>query len=56
MARTKVKELADPRTAPTNCCTRPCCLKDPKRVPHDRVWAYSRAHPGTQVLKDGVRA
>jgi hypothetical protein len=53
---TKVKELQDPRTAPVNACRRPCCHKDLKRVPHDRVWAWSRAHPGVQVLKPGVAA
>lgn len=46
----KVKELADPRTAKAGC-TRPCCNKDPKRVAHDKVWAFSRANPGVNPFK-----
>jgi hypothetical protein len=45
MSRTKAKELADPRTAKSGC-TRACCDKDPKKVPHWKVWSFSRANPG----------
>lgn len=47
---TKVKELADPRTAKAGC-TRPCCVKDPKRVTHDKVWAFSLANPGVSPFR-----
>ena len=46
----KVKELADPRTAKSGC-RRPCCNKDPKLVPHDKVWAFSRANPGVSPFR-----
>lgn len=45
MARVKVKELADPRTAKSGC-KRACCDPDPKKVPHWKVWAFSRDNPG----------
>lgn len=46
----KVKELADIRTAKSGC-QRPCCKKDPKQVPLDRVWRFSLANPDTPVFK-----
>lgn len=54
MAKHKATELADPRTAKSGC-QRACCDKRPDRVPHWKVWAFSRAHPGEQPLRDGVR-
>lgn len=55
MARHKAKELADPRTAKSGC-TRACCVKGPKWVPHWKVWEFSRANPGVDPLKPGITA
>ena len=54
MAKHKAKELADPRTARSGC-TRACCDKRPGRIAHDRVWTWSRQHPGVDPFKPGVR-
>lgn len=51
MARVKVKELTSPVTATSTTCRRPCCVKDPKKVPMDRVWRWSRANPGLSPFR-----
>lgn len=53
MARTKAKELPDPRTAKSGC-TRACCDKRPGRVPHWKVWRFSLANPGVPPLRHDV--
>lgn len=51
MAKTKVKELVSIAYAKSGC-KRACCDPDPKKVPHWKVWEFSRRNPGVNPFRD----